>query len=123
METSGSVGDRNLQSATGETSASLFGDFALAMAANSLQVTTSDSRFHFGSLALSGTYSDQFGGAVSLGGLFAQAFSGGSMNVSAPVGGFTFVRMGTVPATGTAVSVSDRATAAGFSLEGGLAQK
>jgi hypothetical protein len=123
IEMSGATGDRNLQGVTGESTASLFGDFALAMAADSLKVTTSDARFHFGSLNLSGTYSDQFGGAVSLGGVFAQPYSGGSMNVTAPVGGFTYVSVDSVPAGGTAVSVSDRATASDFSLEGGLAQK
>ena len=123
METSGAIGDRNLQSVTGEGTASLFGDFALAMAADTLQVSSNDARFRFGSLSLSGSYADQFGSATTLGGLFAQPFPGGSVNVNAPVGGFAFVNMGSVPASGTAVSVSDRATAAGFSLEGGLAQK
>lgn len=123
METSGAVGDRNLQSVTGEPTASLFGDFALAMAADSLDVQSSDARFRFGALNLAGTYPDQFGGAAALGGLYAAQFGAGSMDVTAPVGGFAFVSMGSVPPAGTAVCVSDHATASGFSLEGGLAQK
>jgi hypothetical protein len=123
METRGAVGNANLQSVTGESTSSLFGDFALAMAADSLNVRSSDARFRFGSLSLSGSYADQFGASTTLAGLYAQPFSGGSVTVSAPVGGFAFVNMGSVPASGTSVSVSDHATASGFSLEGGLAQK
>lgn len=123
IETSGVTGDRNLQSVTGESAASLFGDFALAMAADSLQVNSGDARFHFGTLGVSGTYPDQFGGATTLGGLFAQPFPGGSATVSAPVGGFAFVNVGSVPTSGTSVSVTDNSPASGFSLIGGLAQK
>ncbi|HEY9179575.1 MAG TPA: hypothetical protein VIO32_02585 [Candidatus Baltobacteraceae bacterium] len=123
METSGITGDANLRATTGETPASLFGDFALAMAANSLHVSSSDPRFAFGTLDLSGSYPDQFGTTTNLGGLFAQPFSGSAVNVSAPVGGFAFVSMAAVPQSGTAVSVSDHGSAPGFSLEGGLAQK
>ena len=123
MESSGVTGERNLEDATGESAASLYGDFALAMAADSLAVNSSDSRFRFGSLNLSGSYSDQFGATTTLGGLFAQPFSGGSATVNAPIGGFAFVGMGAVPASGTSVSVSDQATTPGFSMEGGLAQK
>lgn len=123
METSGVIGDANLQRATGETAAGLFGDFALAMAADSLQVTTSDARFHFGSLNLSGSYADQFGASTALGGLAAQSYTGDSLSVAAPVGGFAFVSMGAVPADGTPVSVADRSTVSGFGLLGGLAEK
>lgn len=123
METSGMTGDANLQAATGEGTASLFGDFALAMAADTLGVPSVDTRFNFGSLRLSGSYVDQFGATTKLAGLYAQPFSGNAMNVSAPVGGFAFVAMSTVPSGGTSVSVSDHASAPGFSLEGGLAQK
>ncbi len=122
METSGMTGTDNLQNATGETAASLFGDFALAMAADSLQVSSADPRFRFGSLGLSGTYGDQFGAVHTLGGLFAQPISGTSVNVSAPVGGFAFVSVPNVPASGSPVQISDRASAPGFALEGGLAQ-
>lgn len=123
MESSGATGDRNVQDATGEGASSLFGDFALAMAADSLDVSSTDGRFRFGSLRLSGTYADQFDASTTLGGLFAQPFSGGSATVNAPVGGFGFVSMTSVPPAGTGVSVSDSATAQGFTLEGGSAQK
>lgn len=123
METSGATGDANLRAVTGEPPASLFGDFALAMAADSLRVTSADPRFTFGSLNLSGTYPDQFGATTSLGGLFALSFSGDALNVRAPVGGFAFVSLGAVPLSGTSVSVSDQGSAPGFALEGGLAQK
>jgi hypothetical protein len=123
METSGFTGESNLQHATGESAASLFGDFALAMAADSLHVASTDPRFAFGSLDLSGSYPDQFGASVTLGGVFAIPYSGSPVAVNAPVGGFAFVSIGSVPANGTGVTVSDRATASGFALEGGLAQK
>lgn len=123
METSGLTGAANLQNATGESASSLFGDFALAMAANSLNVASNDARFAFGSLNLTGSYADQFGASKTLGGLYALPYSGSSVTVSAPLGGFAFVSMGSLPSTGIGVSISDRATSAGFSLEGGLAQK
>ena len=123
METSGFIGSNNLQATTGESASSLFGDFALAMAANTLAVNSADPRFAFGSLNLTGTYADQFGASATLSGVFAQPYSGGSTGLSAPVGGFTFVGFGSVPQAGATVSVSDDATAAGFSLEGGLVQK
>jgi hypothetical protein len=123
METSGMTGSQNLQKVTAESASSLFGDFALAMAADSLHATTADPRFAFGSLSVSGTYTDQFGTATSLGGLFSQPFSGNSVTVTAPLGGFAFVDIGSVPSGGTSVSVSDDATASGFSLESGLARK
>lgn len=123
METSGVTGDRNLQSATGESPGSLFGDFALAMAAGSLNVTSGDPRFRFGSLQLTGSYADQFGAKTTLGGVWAQPLSGSSASVTAPVGGFSFVSMDAVPAAGASVSVSDLASAPDFSLEGGLAQE
>jgi len=123
METSGLTGGQNLQSATGETAGSLFGDFALAMAANSLGITSGDPRFSLGSLNVAGSYVDQFGAMHQLGGLAALPLQGDALTVDAPVGGFAFVSMGSVPSNGAAVSISDRATAGGFSLEGGLAQK
>lgn len=123
METSGLTGESNLQASTGESASSLFGDFALAMAAGSLHVSSSDARFAFGSLNLTGAYTDQFGGSVTLGGLFAVPYSGAAVTVNAPVGGFAFVSVGSVPANGTNITVSDNETASGFALEGGLAQK
>lgn len=123
IETSGVIGSANLQNTTNENASSLFGDFALAMAANALGVSSADSRFAFGSLHLSGTYADQFGASTSLNGVFAQPYSGGSAGVSAPVGGFTFISVDSVPPGGANLLVSDNATTAGFALEGGLVQK
>ena len=123
VETSGVTGQQNLQRATGESVPSLFGDFALAMAANALGVTSNDPRFDFGTLNLSGAYRDQSGITTQLGGLSTLALSSGSANVNAPVGGFAFVGLNSVPASGAAVDVTDRATAPGFALEGGLATK
>lgn len=123
METSGFTGQNNLRSSTGENASSLFGDFALAMAAGSLHVASSDARFAFGSLNLTGAYADQFGASVALNGVFAMPYSGAPVTVNAPVGGFAFVSIGSVPANGASVTVSDKATASGFALEGGLAQK
>ncbi|HET6893940.1 MAG TPA: hypothetical protein VFH72_00990 [Candidatus Baltobacteraceae bacterium] len=123
METSGATGDRNLQFATGESAPALYGDFALAMAADSLGVDTGDPRFHFGSLSLNGRYADQFGATTRMDGVFAQPYAAGGTTVNAPVGGFAFVAMQSVPASGTSVSVTDRATSPGFLMEVGRAQK
>lgn len=123
METSGLTGVENLEYACGESASSLFGDFGLAMAANSLGVTANDSRFVMGSLNLVATYTDQFGASSALDGVSAMPLNGGSLTAAAPVGGFTFVRVDEVPSNGASLSVSDAATASGFSLEGGLAQK
>jgi hypothetical protein len=121
IETSGVVGNQNLQAVTRESEASLFGDFTLAMAANTLHVSSSDPRFNFGSLNLTGRYADQFGASTTLTGVNALPYSGSGMSVSAPLGGVAFVRIGSVPAGGTPVSVT--ATAPTFALQGGLAQK
>jgi hypothetical protein len=123
VETSGTTGSANLQTVTAESASSLFGDFAIAMAADTLHVSSSDSRFAFGSLNLEGSYPDQFGAHTTLGGIFAQSFSGNALNVGSPVGGFAFVSMQPVPSSGAGVTVTDTASAPGFSLEGGLAQK
>jgi len=121
METSGVVGDQNLQAATGESESSLIGDFTLAMAANTLQVNSPDSRFRFGSLNLTGTYADQFGQSTSLTGVSALPYSGTGMSVNAPLGGVAFVRISSVPAAGTPISVTTSTPS--FALQGGLAQK
>jgi hypothetical protein len=121
VETSGVVGGQNLQQVTGESEASLLGDFTLAMAANSLQLATGDHRFNFGTLNLTGTYADQFGASTVLNGVSALPYTGSGMSVSAPVGGVAFVRIGSVPAGGTPISVQTAASA--FALQGGLAQK
>jgi hypothetical protein len=56
-------------------------------------------------------------------GVFAQPYAAGGTTVNAPVGGFAFVAMQSVPASGTSVSVTDRATSPGFLMEVGRAQK
>lgn len=122
METGGAVGTQNLQNVTGKAAGSLMDDFALAMAGNTLGVTAADPRFNFGSLDLTQSYRDQFGGSTSLGGVFATPAGGASTAVHAPVGGFAYVAFPSVPATGMPVQVTDQAAASGFGLTGGLAQ-
>lgn len=121
METSGQVGTANLQSVTGESSAQLFGDFALAMAANTLGVS-GDPRFSFG-LNLMGSYPDQFGHTAHLGGIASTTESSSNASVTVPVGGFAFISVPNVPASGMSVQVTDQASASGFDLLGGLAQR
>lgn len=122
IESSGAVGAQNLQTVTGESASDLLDDFALAMAANTLGVNNSG-KFSFGSLALSGSYPDQFGEQKMLGGLYAAPLSaGGSLNVQAPLGGFTFVSVAGVPQSGVPLTVTDHASVGGFALAGGLAE-
>ena len=122
VETSGVTGAANLQGVTGENAGQLFGDFALAMAANTLGVNGADPRFAFGSLSLKATYPDQFGTSTTLSGVSSTPLSGSGTTVRAPIGGFAFVAVPTVPASGAGVQVTDGATVSGFSLLGGLAQ-
>jgi hypothetical protein len=122
IELSGVVGTQNLQSVTGKTPGSLLDDFALAMAADTIGVSPNDTRFAFGSLNITGAYSDQFGGSKQLSGAYATPFSGTSMPVRAPIGGFTFVSVPSVPSGGMPVQVTDQASVGGFGMEAGLAQ-
>lgn len=122
METDGATGATNLQAATGENAGNLMGDFALAMAASTMNLTPSDTRFAFGTLNLHGSYADQFGNTLTLNGLNATPATGATTSVNAPVGGFGFVSLPAVPSAGMNVQVTDRATAGGFALLGGLAQ-
>jgi hypothetical protein len=122
VETSGATGAQNLQSVTGSAAGTLLDDFALAMAADTIGITPNDARFAFGSLNLTGTYADQFGGSTTLGGVYATPFSGTSMSVSAPIGGFAFVSVPSVPSGGMPVQVTDRASVSGFGMAAGLAQ-
>lgn len=122
METGGAVGVQNLETVSGQAAGTLLDDFALAMAADTLGVTPTDPRFAFGSLKTTGTYADQFGAATTLGGVYAQPLSGGSASVRAPVGGFAFVAVPAVPASGMPVSVTDQASVGGFGMAAGLAQ-
>jgi hypothetical protein len=122
IEVSGVVGTQNLQSVTGQQPSTLLGDFALAMAAGSLGVTPLDPRFDFGSLNVTGTYADQFGATRTLAGAYAVPFGGASIALHAPVGGFAFVSVPSVPSGGMPVQVTDQASVSGFGLEAGVAQ-
>jgi hypothetical protein len=122
IETSGVVGTANLQAITGESAGQLQDDFALAMAANTMGVSSSDRRFEFGSLSLTQTYHDQLGGNTVLSGVFATPATGTSTSIHAPVGGFAYVAIPSVPSSGLTVQVTDQASVGGFSLAGGLAQ-
>ncbi len=123
METSGTTGSANLQNLTGESAGDLQDDFALAMAANTMGASSSDPRFTFGSLSLIQSYRDQFGSSTNLGGVFASPLSGASTSVHALPGGFAYVTVPSVPASGMTVDVTDQASVSGFGLMGGLAQK
>jgi hypothetical protein len=85
-------------------------------------VTSTDPRFVFGTLGLTQSHNDQFGGACALTGVSSTPLSSGSAQVSAPIGGFTFVSVPAVPAAGLPVTVTDQASVSGFGLAGGLAQ-
>ena len=122
METSGVTGTQNLQSVTQQAPGTLLDDFALAMAAGTAGVTPSDPRFAFGSLGLTGTYADQFGGSTTLAGAYAAPLSASSATVRAPVGGFAFVAVPAVPAGGMPVQVTDQASISGFGMAAGLVQ-
>jgi hypothetical protein len=122
METSGVVGAANLQAVTGESAGQLQDDFALAMAANTMGVSSGDRRFDFGTLNLTHSYPDQFGGSTTLSGVFATPATGSSTTVHAPVGGFAYVAIPSVPSSGLTVQVTDQASVTGFGLAGGLAQ-
>ncbi|HZZ63921.1 MAG TPA: hypothetical protein VFE17_00355 [Candidatus Baltobacteraceae bacterium] len=122
METSGVVGTANLLAVTGESAQNLQADFALAMAANSMGVAVKDRRFQFGSLSLTSSYADQFGSRTQLSGVYAVPATGASTNVQTPVGGFSYVAIGQVPASGLPVQVNDQASVGGFGLMGGLSQ-
>ncbi len=122
IETSGVVGGANLQAVTRESAGDLQDDFALAMAAGTMGVTSSDPRFNFGSLSLTGAFHDQFGGTTQLAGVYATPSSGAGTPVEAPLGGFAYVSVPSVPASGMAVQVTDEASVGGFALTGGLAQ-
>jgi hypothetical protein len=122
IESSGQTGSANLQAVTGEGAGELVGDFALAIAANTLGVSPADPRFNMGTLNLTATYADQLGGSTTLQGASASPLSGSSASVRAPLGGFAFVSAASVPASGMSVQVMDQAAVSGFSLLGGLAQ-
>lgn len=126
VETGGAVGYANLQQNCGgcaETGTQLLQDFAMAMATNTLGMSSSDPRFTFGSLNLDGTYADQFGSSITLQGVFATPLgANASVAVPALVGGFAFASLASIPASGEPVTVNDPAPGAGFALAGGTVQ-
>lgn len=125
METGGAVGYANLQNncACSETGTQLLQDFALAMGTNTLGVKSSDPRFAFGSLNLTGTYVDQFGSSIGLRGVFAtQLDANASTTVQALAGGFAYASLVNIPGSGVPVTINDANAAAGFALAGGLVQ-
>jgi hypothetical protein len=117
----GGTGTAHLAAVTGETAGSLLDDFALALAAGSVNAT-GQPQFSLGALKLSTSYDDQFGGATRLPAVTTEPATG-PQQVQAPVGGFAFVSVGAVPAAGMPVKITDNATAPGFGLAGGLAQQ
>lgn len=123
MERSGVVGPANVAAVTHSTLAQVLADFGLALATNSAGVTPTDARYAFGSLNLTGTYADQFGNRSALGGVASVPLSGNSVQVNAPVGGFAFVNVSSVAPAGQPFTITDRATASGFALIGGLVQQ
>jgi len=123
MERSGVVGASNVAAVTHLSFTQVLADFGLALAAKSAGVTPADARYAFGSLDLTGSYSDQFGNRDTLGGVAALPLTGTSVQVNAPVGGFAFVNVASVAPGGQPFTITDRATASGFALVGGLVQQ
>jgi hypothetical protein len=111
VEGGGAVGASNLQAATGTTLASLISDYGVALAVSGLNVT-SDPRFSFAAFAPYGTYTDQFGGTVSLlGPAVTLAAPGSNVNDAAYAGTFRYFATQPNPSQGAAVTVTDDAGA------------
>jgi len=122
METSGVTGFANLQVNGGnEPAAGLIGDFAMAIAVNSQQMTPPTTAFNLGSFNTRHTYMDQFGNPRTLIGVASSPAAipvNGSSGLTPPLGGFAF--FGLTPSNGEAISIVDNNGA--FGLVGGLAQ-
>ncbi len=122
METSQQTRFANLQvNAGNEGAGALMGDFAVAIATNSQQISPPNSQFNLGTLNTRATYADQFGHNRVLTGV-ASAITlavNGSTSFTPPLGGFGF--FGLAPNNGASVSIVDGGTGT-FSLFGGLAQ-
>jgi len=122
METSGVTGFANLQVNGGnEPAAGLLGDFAMAIAVNSQQMTPTTTAFNLGTFNTRHTYTDQFGFGRTLTGVASSPAAiavNGSSGLTPPLGGFAF--FGFSPSNGEAVSIVDNNGA--FGLVGGLAQ-
>ncbi len=123
METSQQTGFANLQAnAGGEPAGELMGDFAVAMATNSQQITPPNSMFTLGTFNTRHAYVDQFGTTTTLTGVATAinlAINGNVSPFTPPVGGFSF--FGLAPNNGAAVSIVDGGSGT-FALFGGLAQ-
>jgi len=122
METSQQTGFANLQvNARNEGAAALMGDFAVAIATNSQQISPPAATFNLGTFNTRATYTDQFGRNRVLTGV-ASAITlpvNGTASASPPFGGFEF--FGFAPNNGAPVSIVDGGTGT-FALFGGLAQ-
>ena len=122
METSQQTGFANLQANGGNAPAgALMGDFAVAIATNSQQITPPNSQLNLGTFNTRATYTDQFAHTRTLTGVTSAITLAvnGSTSFSPPLGGFGF--FGLAPNNGARVSVVDNGTGT-FSLFGGLAQ-
>ena len=121
METSQQTGFANLQANAGnEPAGEAMGDFAVAIATNSQQISPPNSFFNLGSFNTRSSYTDQFGHTTVLTGV-APAITlpvNGSTSFTPPVGGFGF--FGLAPNNGAPVSIVDGTGT--FSLFGGMAQ-
>lgn len=121
METSQQTGFANLQVNGGnEPAGTLMGDFAIAIATNSQQISPPKSAFNLGTFNTRTSYTGQFR-TVTLTGV-ASAITlaqNGSSSFTPPLGGFGF--FGLAPNNGSAVSIVDNGSGT-FSLFGGLAQ-
>jgi len=113
---SGLTGFSNLQNAFGTATSpqNVVGDFAVAMAASGQGVTT-DPRFNVTGFTTYGTFTDQFGNSLTLGGPVAAATQAVGTDVSYPTrdGAFTYVTLGGLPASAT-VAVSAGSSAFGL---------
>jgi hypothetical protein len=121
METSQQTGFANLQANAGnEPAAAAMGDFAVAIATNSQQISPPNAPFNLGTFNTRASYTDQLGGTTVLTGV-ASAITlpvNGSTSFTPPIGGFGF--FGLAPNNGAPVSIVDGTGT--FSLFGGLAQ-
>lgn len=121
MERSGVIGFANLQSVTGQNYKSLMGDFAIALASSNTGLT-SDPRFNFQNLNLRTTYTNQFGGTLTLNGPTPAATQvpGSSVSYVEYLNAFFYVQTSNLTSAGSGVQIIDNGGA--FVLQGGLVQ-
>jgi hypothetical protein len=123
METSQQTGYANLQANAGnEPEPALMGDFAVAIATNSQQISPPNAQFNLGTFNTRATYTDQLGRSRTLTGVapVITLAVNGSTNFTPPIGGFGF--FGLAPNNGAPVSINDYSSPGAFVLFGGLAQ-